>query len=332
MWGCDLQPTPWQIKPGMQQPPPISLLQAVLPAAQSEMPPPQVAPSGQHPTGPRPVSGTSMHASPSLQQLLGKPIEEQLLVPVGQDHWRFSRKARADAARRKRSHACGGLSPGSSCSGPDNKANGGRRGSSEEALAHMRRASSASWALRAAIAACGLCGVAASAACSGKAQYSWWNFAPWSGGIMRTATGRLWSVSAWACAFSRASIWAVRSSHSEGGSGRMLLGWWECGRDRGLELSIASSCRCRCRWVVRRRKSKVGHLLTFVAQPTIGWQQAPSRPGAKVGSLPVLQGPSGWANFGLDKANHLTPKRELSTSNSPKAPNNLDFIPKYGEG
>ncbi|KAG7288584.1 hypothetical protein NEMBOFW57_004937 [Staphylotrichum longicolle] len=164
---------------------------AWLPAAQSEMPPPQVAPDGQHPTGPSPVSGTCMHVSPVPQQLLGYPIAEQLLVPLGQDHWRFSRRARAEAARRSRSHAGGGgVRSSSSNSGPERRANGGRRGSSAEALAHMRRASSVSWALRAASAGCGFRGAGAKAGVSAKAPYSWWNFAPWSGGILRIAVGR----------------------------------------------------------------------------------------------------------------------------------------------
>ena len=151
--GNDIQPTPRQTKPGIQQPPPILLPQGVLPSAHSVIPPPHVAPAGQQPTGPSPVSATSTHFSPSPQQLLGNPIEEQLVVPPGHAHWRFSRKARANAARRKRLPAGGVLS--SWGSGSESRANGGRGSSSAEALAHILRASSSSRAPRAAIAACG---------------------------------------------------------------------------------------------------------------------------------------------------------------------------------
>ncbi len=63
--GWNLQPTPPQTNPGMQHPPPISLPHGVLPPAQLDTPPPHVAPLGQQPTGPSPVSGTSTHVSPS---------------------------------------------------------------------------------------------------------------------------------------------------------------------------------------------------------------------------------------------------------------------------
>ncbi|KAL2127065.1 hypothetical protein VTI74DRAFT_11383 [Chaetomium olivicolor] len=160
----------------MQHPPPTSLPQAVLPSAQVDIPPPHIAPAGQHPTGPSPVSGTCTHFSPCPQQLLGYPIEEQLAVPLGQAHWRFSSKARAEAARRKRSHAGGGaglLSPSTVSSGPARRANGGRKGSSADELAASRKDSCVLRVLRAAIAACGLCDVAAKEWWSGKAQYSW---------------------------------------------------------------------------------------------------------------------------------------------------------------
>ncbi|KAL2167860.1 hypothetical protein VTG60DRAFT_689 [Thermothelomyces hinnuleus] len=182
-----------QTNPGMQQPPPRLLPQAVLPSAQSEMPPLQVAPEGQQPTGPSPVSGTSTQVSSWPQQLLGNPIEEQLLVPLGQAHWRFSRRARADAARRKRLHAGAMLSSFSGISGSERRANGGRRESSADALAQRRRASSASCKLRAAIAAAvaawGLLDAGAKVVWSPKAQYSWWNLAPRSAGIFRIAVG-----------------------------------------------------------------------------------------------------------------------------------------------
>ena len=166
----------------------------------------------------------------------------QLLVPLGQAHWRFSRKERASAARRKRSHECGGDGPSSSNSGPERRAKGGRRGSSADELAQMRRASSISRALRAAIAARGF-GSWAGAKVEGsegsaKAPYSWWNFAPWSGGILRTAVGRrCWDCgSAWA---SRASICAATRSHSESGSGR--ISW--VGVDAGVGRAVYAGCR-----------------------------------------------------------------------------------------
>lgn len=223
---------PAQINPGMQQPPPISLAHAMLPSAQSDTPPPHVAPCGQHPTGPSPVSVTSTHVSPSWQQLLGKPMEEQLAVPLGQAHWRFSRKARAEAARRKRTQAGSGSAAAAAAAGaascssrPESTANGGRRDSLAEELAAKRRESSSSCALRAAIAAKGFTGAGAKTWSSGKAQYEWWNLAPWSGGILRIAVGRRWCCGCKsACARARASSCAVMRSHSEGGSGRISTG------------------------------------------------------------------------------------------------------------
>jgi hypothetical protein len=54
-------------------------------ASQSEIEVPQLPPCGQHPTSPFPVSSTIMQLSVSLQQLFGRSISVQDLVPVGQD-------------------------------------------------------------------------------------------------------------------------------------------------------------------------------------------------------------------------------------------------------
>ena len=77
-------PIPWHEYPGTQQPP-FSLSQLVYPAAVSHNPisPPQLAPLGQQPIVAPSFSGREMQVSPVAQQLLGYPIDAQLLVPVG---------------------------------------------------------------------------------------------------------------------------------------------------------------------------------------------------------------------------------------------------------
>lgn len=142
--GGGLQPMPWQMKPGTQHPPPRSDAQAVLPSVQFWTPPEQVAPAGQQPTGPRPVSWTWTQRSLVLQHELGKPMASQLEVPVGQDQFRFWR--RASTTRPRRACLAGDVSSSR------DRANGGRNSRVAELLALRRRASCSSKKSRAAIA------------------------------------------------------------------------------------------------------------------------------------------------------------------------------------
>jgi hypothetical protein len=63
-----MQPTSKQVKPGMQQAPPMFFGHAEFPEAQDVMSPLHVFPFGQHPTGPSPVSVMLKQSSVSPQQ------------------------------------------------------------------------------------------------------------------------------------------------------------------------------------------------------------------------------------------------------------------------
>lgn len=86
-----------QTKPGIQQPPPMSEGQPCWDPEQA-IEPVQLMPSGQHPTGPKPVSVICTHSVPAWQQLLGKPMAEQSDVPVGHANCLFSSLATTSLA------------------------------------------------------------------------------------------------------------------------------------------------------------------------------------------------------------------------------------------
>lgn len=92
-----------QTKPGIQHPPPISEGQPCWDPEQA-IEPVQLMPSGQHPTGPKPVSVICTHSVPDWQQLLGKPMAEQSDVPVGHANCLFSSLATASLALWNRCH------------------------------------------------------------------------------------------------------------------------------------------------------------------------------------------------------------------------------------
>ena len=101
-WGvCEnLHPTPWQMYPGMQQPPPRSCGQLVAPEGHLPTLPPQVDPFGQQAILPTDGSFTSVQYVPCWQHLLGEFDPEQSLMPLGQVAL-FCKTDSACAARRK---------------------------------------------------------------------------------------------------------------------------------------------------------------------------------------------------------------------------------------
>ncbi|KNG43928.1 u3 small nucleolar ribonucleoprotein mpp10 [Stemphylium lycopersici] len=111
IYGVDLQPTPWHLKPGRQHPPFDDPGQLVYPLASSQLTPPaQVCPSGQHPTSPASeLPEMVIQLLPVPQHTSGAPIPSQLLVPSGHWNWRFNktsltcmRASQSDCARGRK--------------------------------------------------------------------------------------------------------------------------------------------------------------------------------------------------------------------------------------
>lgn len=117
--------------PGMQHPPPDCDEQPCCPSEQAIVPV-HDSPSGQHPTGPNPVSMICTHVVPVWQQLLGNPIAAQFEVPAGHEKSRFR-----SSGVSSMSHL--GLLPHMRS---ETTANGARKLSAAEVLAARRASSS----------------------------------------------------------------------------------------------------------------------------------------------------------------------------------------------
>lgn len=133
-----------QTKPGIQHPPPMSEGHPCWDPEQA-IDPVQLMPSGQHPTGPKPVSVICTHSVPVWQQLLGKPMAEQSDVPVGHANCLFSSLATTSLALWNRCHplAPPSLPLDAKCESKCG-ANGARKGIEADELAARSSSSSTS--------------------------------------------------------------------------------------------------------------------------------------------------------------------------------------------
>ncbi len=96
------QPTLSQTLPGMQHPPPKLSGQSESPSGQPDTSSPQTSPGLQQPTSPSPVSVVSWQTRPAAQQVFGRFIEAQSLVPPGHEKLRVSRARIAPGDRSRR--------------------------------------------------------------------------------------------------------------------------------------------------------------------------------------------------------------------------------------
>jgi len=96
------QPTLAHAYPATQHPPPALSGQLIFPSGQPATSPPQFCPSPQHPTSPCPESVIDWQVEPFGQQLFGRFMEVQAVVPPGHENARWSREkiSRGDFRRR----------------------------------------------------------------------------------------------------------------------------------------------------------------------------------------------------------------------------------------
>ena len=180
------QPTLSQTLPGMQHPPPKLSGQSISSSGQPDTSSPQTCPGLQHPTSPSPVSVVSWQTRPAAQQLYGRFIEAQSLVPPGHEKLRVSRAkiASGDRSRRlkrgwvsslrsvcREKGACSGcgMDALAECSTFDSSS----RGPKERGIGLLLSSSSFN----------------ALSDSTSNCQYSGKNISPWSPLIFRTAIG-----------------------------------------------------------------------------------------------------------------------------------------------